>query len=221
MTGPPALPAEERLTQYLDEVAAALHGPRRRQQRILVELRDGLEQSAHGRTARGATPEHALAAALTEFGHPSAIANAFSPEMAIADARRILAWLLATGPMVGIWWLLLLHPQPWHGRAAALITAIPVTPLIAIAITCALATFATTGRLIRWIPEAAPRTALTAASSVAALVLAGDVTIIAVGWPEATSEPLGVVAVGASLTRTAFSISALHSLVTWRHRLTG
>ncbi|HET6532631.1 MAG TPA: permease prefix domain 1-containing protein [Actinoplanes sp.] len=219
MTGPPALPAEERLTQYLDEIAAALHGPRRRQQRILAELRDGVEQSAHTRTARGATPEQALAAALAEFGHPTDIANAFRPEMAIADARRILAWLLATGPLVGLWWLLILHPQPWHGGPAALITAIPVVPLIAVAISCALATLVTTGRLIRWIPEAAPRTAVTAASSVAAFIVACDVTIIAVGWSAASAEFLGVIAVGASLARIACSISALHSMVTWQHRL--
>jgi hypothetical protein len=219
MTGLPAQPVAERLTRYLDEIAAVLHGPRRLQQRILAELRDGVEQSAHSRTARGATPEQALAAALAEFGHPADIAKAFRPEMAIADARRILAWLLATGPLVGIWWLLLLHPQPWHGRPAALITDIPVVPLIAVAIACALATLVTTGRLIRWMPEAAPRTALTAASSVAAFVVAGDITMIAVGWSAASAGFLGVVAVGASLARIACSISAVHSTVTWQHRL--
>jgi hypothetical protein len=220
MTSPRTPPAEERLTRYLGEIAAALHGPRRRQRRILAELRDGVEQSANVRAARGATPEQALGAAITEFGDPTAIAYAFHPEMAIADARRILAWLLATGPLVGIWWLLLLHPQPWHGSPAELMTAIPVTPMIAVAVTGTLATFAGTGRLIRWIPEAAPATALTAAFSVAALILAGDITVIAVGWSQATSTSLGVVAVGASLTRTAGSISAMHSIVAWQHRLT-
>jgi hypothetical protein len=220
MTRPRALPADERLSRYLGEIAAALHGPRRRQRCILAELRDGVEQSANGRAARGATPEQALTAAITEFGDPTAVAHAFGPEMAIADARRILTWLLATGPLVGVWWLLLLHPQPWHGTPAELISAIPVTPLIAVAITCTLVTFAGTGRLIRWMPEAAPATALTAAFSVVALVLAGDITIIVVGWSEATSTTLGVLALGASLTRTAGSISALHSIVTWQHRLT-
>ena len=219
MTSPRLLSAEDGLTQYLDAVAAALRGPRRRRQRILAELREGVEQSTIARATRGVTREQALTDALTEFGRPTVIASAFDPEMAIADVRRILSWLLATGPLVGIWWLLLLHPQPWLSSPAALVTAVPVTPLVAITMACAVATFAATGRLIRWIPEATPKTALAAASAVAALVLVGDITIIAVGCSHASAEPLGIAAIGASLARTVGGVSALHGTATWRHRL--
>jgi hypothetical protein len=218
MIGPATLSADDRLAQYLGDIAAALRGPRRRRQRVLAELREGVEQAAIARTAPGVPREQALAAAIEEFGRPAAIATAFDPEMAIADARRILTWLLVTGPLVGIWWLLLLHPRPWSAGVAALLAAIPVLPLIAIAVAVAAATFAATGRLTRWIPEAAPGTALTAVSGVAVVVLAGDITILAVAWPQASAEPVGVAAIAASSARVACSLRILRRAATWRHR---
>jgi len=217
--GPAMVTTEERLARYLGDIAAELHGPRSRRHRILDELRDGVDQSARNRAVPGITPEAALAAAINEFGYPTAIAHAFQPELAIADVRRILTWLLATGPLVGIWWLILLHPRPWLDGPAALVAAIPVVPLIAIAAAGALATFAATGRLIRWIPEAAPGWALAAAAGVILLVLAGDITVIATAWSRASAEPLGIVAVSVSVLRIAGSVSTLHMVAKWRHRL--
>jgi hypothetical protein len=81
---------------------------------------------------------------------------------------------------VGIWWLLLLHPCPWRGGAAALVAAIPVIPLVAAALAAGVATLATTGRLMRWFPETGPGHALASVVTDARLAVIGDVAIIAV-----------------------------------------
>ena len=47
-------------------------------------------------------------AAIAQFGSPYAVADAFGGELATGYARRTIAWFIATGPLVGIWWLLLL-----------------------------------------------------------------------------------------------------------------
>jgi hypothetical protein len=56
-----------------------------------------------------------------------------------------MAAYIITGPLVGIWWLLLLHPYLWRTGLIALLVAIPVIPLIAIAIATAATALATTG----------------------------------------------------------------------------
>jgi hypothetical protein len=146
----PAASGRTPLARYLADIAAGLHGPRRRKEQILAELSDGLESAVADHTAAGLSSGQAVTAAIDQFGSPRAVADAFAPELALAYARRTLAWFIATGPLVGIWWLLLLHSRPWRTGLVALIAAIPVVPLIAVAIATAAGTFATTGRLIRW-----------------------------------------------------------------------
>jgi hypothetical protein len=63
-----------------------------------------------------------------------------------------MVWFVVAGPLVGIWWLLLLYPSPWRTGLIALVAAIPVIPLIIAAIATAGGTLATTGRLTRWLP---------------------------------------------------------------------
>ena len=45
--------SEGELATYLSDLAAELHGPRRRREAILTELRDGLEQATEDRIASG------------------------------------------------------------------------------------------------------------------------------------------------------------------------
>lgn len=192
------------LDAYLGDLAGRLRGPRRRRQRILAELRDGLDEAVADHITAGRPEDHAVTAAIAQFGTPQAVADAFAGELATAYARRVIAWYIATGPLVGIWWLLLLQPHPWRTGVIALLTAIPVIPLVAIATATAAGTFATTGRLIRWVPEAGPRRALTAATTIAALALLGDLTAIAVYPPSGIpGQPLALFAIAASLTRIA------------------
>ena len=217
----PALPAEARINRYLDQIAADLPGPRRRRRPILAELHDGLDQAVTDQLARGLSPDQAVDAATAQFGTPQAIAAAFAGELATAYARHTLTWFVATGPLAGIGWLLLLHPDPWRTGLIALLTAIPVIPLILIALATATATLATTGRLMRWLPEANPRRALTATHAVALLALLGDLTIIGLylrsGIP---LSPLAVVATAGSLTRIGCSLTVIRHTSALRRRLT-
>lgn len=120
-----------RIDAYLGETAARLHGPRRRRARILTELRDGLEQAVEDQIMAGLPAGDAVSAAIAGFGTPARVADAFAAELTIAYARQTLGWFVATGPLVGIWWLLLLRPAPWRGGLTTLVAAIPVIPLIA------------------------------------------------------------------------------------------
>jgi hypothetical protein len=201
---------KDALAAYLSDLAAQLHGPRRRREAIFTELRDGLEQATEDRIATGLAPDQAAAAAISQFGSPGAVADAFAGELTTAYARRTIAWFIATGPLVGIWWLLLLHPGPWRTGLIALVAAIPVIPLIIAAIATAGGTLATTGRLIRWLPETGPRRALAATIAIAMLCMIIDLTMItmvmASGVP---TGPLMMIAVAASLIRIVCSITSV------------
>jgi hypothetical protein len=207
------------LAGYLADLATRLHGPRRRRDVILAELRDGLDHATEDHITIGLPPDQAATAAITQFGTPQAVADAFGGELATAYARRTVAWYIATGPLVGIWWLLLLHPSPWRTGLIALLAAIPVIPLIAIAIATAAGTFATTGHLMRWLPEASPHRALAATAAIAALCIIGDVTMITALLLSGTpTRLLAATAMAASLTRIACSITTVRHTLRMRSR---
>jgi hypothetical protein len=211
--------ADAQLAEYLADLAIRLRGPRRRRDAILAELRDGLLHATEDHTAAGLTPAQAVAAAINQFGDPQAVADAFAGELATVYARRTIALYIATGPLVGIWWLLLLQPHPWRTGLVALLAAIPVLPLIALAIATAAGTFATTGRLMPWLPEASPHRALAATTAIATLCVIGDVTVITMfAVSAAPVRPLAVIAVAASLTRIAFSIIVIRKATQMRRR---
>ena len=197
------------LAAYLSDLAVQLNGPRRRCDAILTELRDGLEQATEDRIATGIAPDRAAAAATSQFGSPHAVAGAFAGELATAYARRTIAWFIATGPLVGICWLLL-HPSPWRTGLIAFVAAIPVIPLIIAAIATAGVTLATTGRLMRCLPETGPRRALAATVAVATLCMIIDFTMITVVMVSATpTRPLMIIACAASLIRIVCSITTV------------
>jgi hypothetical protein len=202
--------SEGELATYLSDLAAQLRGPRRRREAILAELRDGLDQATEDRVASGLSADQAAAAAITQFGSAHAVADAFGGEPTTAYARRTIAGFVATGPLVGIWWLLLLDPSAWRTGLIAFLAAIPVIPLIIIAIATAGGTLATTGRLMRWLPETSPRRALAATTAIAVLCMIIDLTMITIltvsGGP---TGPLMIIAVAASLTRIVCSITTV------------
>ncbi len=198
------------LATYLSDVAAQLRGPRRRRAAILAELRDGLDEATEDNIAAGLPPDQAATAAIAQFGTPQAVGDAFGGELATAYARRTIAWFIATGPLVGIWWLLLLHPSPWRTGLIAFVAAIPVIPLIIAAIATAGGTLATTGRLMRWLPETGPRLALAATIAIAMLCLIIDLAMITMVMVSgAPPRPLMIIACAASLTRIVCSISTV------------
>jgi len=111
---------------------------------------------------------------------------------------------------VGIWWLLLLHPSPWRTGLIALVAAIPVIPLIIAAIATAGGTLATTGRLMRWLPETGPRRALAATIAIAMLCMIIDLAMITMIMVSgAPTRPLMIIAFAASLTRIVCSITTV------------
>lgn len=212
-------PASAPVDGYLRELDHLLPGPRWRRAQILTELRDGLENAITDYTSAGRTEGQAVASTINQFGTPQAVADAFAGELATAYARHTIAWYITTGPLVGLWWLLLLHPQPWRTGPLALLAAIPVIPLIAVAIATAAGTFATTGQLIRWLPETSPERSLIATAAVALLALAGDLTMITLYLRSAAPvEPLATVAIGASLIRIATGVVTLRHTTRMRHR---
>ena len=220
MNPPAGAAVETPIRAYLDEVAASLHGPRRRRARILAELRDGLEQAITDRTGRGEPAGQATDASIAEFGTPDVVAAAFAGELATGYARQTVITFVATGPLIGTWWLLLLRPDPWRAGPAALLTAIPVIPLIAVGLATAAGTLATTGRLMRWLPETRPARTLTATATVAGLTLAADLLTIGVAaHAGALTRPLAAIAVAASLIRIGYSLRALTRTRALRHHL--
>ena len=119
-----SLRPEDPLATYLPYLTAQLCGPQRHRQAILAELRDGPEQATKERIAAGRRPEQAAAAAISEFGTPRAVGDAFRGELATGYARRTIASFVITGPLVGTWWLLLLDPSPWRTGPIALLAAV-------------------------------------------------------------------------------------------------
>lgn len=132
---------------------------------------------------------------------------------------------LISGPAVGIWWLLLLVPRPWHPTLGVVVTAIPVLPLIAAAVATGVVVIATTGSLMRWLPETVPQRATVAAGIVVACAVVGDLSVLTILGIRAITQPvdapiaLVVAAVTASVIRLAVSARIIPRCLRTRRRL--
>ena len=174
---------------YLAALDGALAGPRRTRTAIRDEIEDGLLAAADHHRAEGAAPAAAIRAALAEFGPPEAVARAFSGELAIARARRLILGLLLTGPAVGVWWLLLLAPLPWPPTPGALFAAIPVLPVVAAIVVVGVAVLTATGRLAHRVRVPSPKTTERTWRGLALVCLALDLALLGqVAIRAATSE---------------------------------
>jgi hypothetical protein len=211
---------QAQLRVYLERIAAGLDGPRRQRSRILTELREGLNDALAAHTAAGLPPERAAGAAIAGFGRPDQITTAFAAELATGYARHTLLSYVLTGPLVGVWWLLLWHPDLRQGEVTSVIATIPAVPLIASALVIVAAVVATTGRLMRWLPETSPRLALIAVGAVALLAAAGDLLVIA-AWTRSGGDVsrVAVVAVTASVIRIVCSLMVTRRTALLHHRL--
>jgi hypothetical protein len=100
--------------------------------------------------------------------------------------------------------------RPLAHRPNRILAAVPVIPLIIVAIATAGGILATTGRLIRWLPETGPRRALAATLAIAMLSMIIDVTMITLIMVSgAPSRPLLIITFAASLTRIVCSITTV------------
>jgi hypothetical protein len=200
-------PAGIVIEDYLAALAIRLIGPRSARTAVLDELRDGLHEAAAAHAAIGLSPQAAADATIAEFGRPEDVSAAFAEELGTRQARRTVSSLLLTGPLVGVWWLLLLAPKPWRSTPVEVWTAIPVLPLVALGTVTGLAVLATTGGLTRWLPAASPPRALAGAQAVALTCLAGDLAVLTMlaASPQPVRAALATTAACASVIRLACS----------------
>ena len=220
---------------YLRQVTAALPGPARASSDIVAELRSGLLDAADAHRRAGLPDAAAAAAATTEFGDPRQVAEAFRPELAARQARRVALTLIATGPPIGLLWagaaaashIAIRHAPPWDwaGTPPGSPAAFPLA-LAAVLITAwaALLTVAATGPLTRWLPGRPGLAATTAAISGSA-AMAADMTIFALlasklASTPGTLAPVPVTAAAiASLTRLTLARRATHRCMAARASL--
>jgi len=183
------------IRDYLAALAAQLPAP------IVSELEDGLYQTHRHYLGQGLHPDAAAEAAVREFGQPHEILTAF---VQASPARYAARRLLATGPLVGLCWAMVLianrawtWPAPLTARIAPGILLITATAMLA---------RAAFGKYYR----PARRAATAGCMGVAAL----DVTMLTVAiliapaiiWPV-------VIATVVSAARITFSVRALRSVL--------
>ena len=107
------------------------------------EVSDGLADARGQYMLRGLSPDQAAVAAITEFGHPATVADAFRRACPVLTLARML---VVTGPIVGGLW------------AAALVTArawdwpipIAVQLLVGLVLTASVALLATASLTSRY-----------------------------------------------------------------------
>ncbi len=221
---------------YLSEVAASIPGPPRARGDILAELRSGLLDAIDAHRSAGLTAQAAAEAAITEFGDPRQVADAFRPYLAMVQARRVALTLVATGPPVGLLWAaaaLASHitlrdapPWQWPGAPPLSPAAFPVAgAALLLTAWSALATVDATGTLTRWLPGR-PRIAAATAATAGFGAAAADLAIFALLASQlisapGTLAPLPVAAAtAASLTRFALARQAAHKCLVIRATLT-
>jgi hypothetical protein len=224
------------IESYLAEVAARLPGPARAQRDIVAELRAGLLDGIDARRCAGLPQATAAAEAVTEFGDPGQVADAFRPELAARSARRTALTLVTTGPLIGALWTAaaiashigIRHAPPWQwvNMPPDSMLAFPLAAAaIAVTVWAALVTVAATGRLTRWLP-ARPRLAPTAAAIAGFGAMTVDVTVfvllasqLAVAPRTLAPVPITVAAT-ASLIRLTLAKRAARQCLTARAPLT-
>jgi hypothetical protein len=211
-----ALSQDALIESYLAEVARRLPAGRRRRAAILDELRDGLYEAVD----RGLAP----AEAARDFGAPPTVAAAFAGELATVRARRTAWAYLGTGPLVGVWWLFTFVPHPWATGPGAVWAAIPLLPLVGLAVLTAVTMLVVTGRATRWVPAASPHQAITAAAGIAIACVSCDLSALsALGTRFLTDQPLpwlvATVAVAASVVRISATAPTVGRLLDTRAAL--
>jgi hypothetical protein len=221
---------------YLGEVAASIPGASRARDDVLAELRSGLLDAVDAHRSAGLTAQAAAEAAITEFGDPRQVADAFRPHLAMTQARRVALTLVATGPPVGLLWtaaamashIMLRDAPPWQwpGVPPLAPAAFPVAgAALLLTIWSALATIAATGTLTRWLPNR-PRIAAATAATAGFGAAAADLAIFALLASQLTNAPGALAplpvaaATAASLTRFTLARRAARKCLAIRATLT-
>lgn len=202
---------------YVDQVAARLPGPPRARRDIVAELRSGLLDAMDAHRCAGLPAATAAEAAVTEFGDPRLVADAFRPELTMKQARRVAFALAAAGPPIGLLWaaaalashIAMRHAAPWPWADLPLLSPAAFSlaaGAVLITVCSILATVAATGRLTRWLPDP-PRIAAATAATAGFGAAAADLAVFALLASQLASAPAALApipvtaAAMASLTR--------------------
>lgn len=167
------------VAEYTSAVTGRLDAPTSLLIDIRDEVEDGLSEAIESYRREGLPPEEAARAAVAEFGEPAVTAAAFATGLRLARARRTGLGLMATGPVVGLLWIVaVLTTGLSSGRLAGLWVVLPVVALaVAVGAPASELAVLSTGRLSRHLaghPGLAP--AAVTVACVAAVV--GDATIL-------------------------------------------
>jgi hypothetical protein len=192
-----------------------LASSRRARQAIIAELRDGLWEATTAHLEQGLHPQQAAHAALQEFGDPTTVASAFTPELAGIQARRTALTLTRTGPLVGMLWIAALaaiHAPPMRHALTGVWVAFPLIGLgLAAAALGTIVAVATTGRPSRWLAPR-PRRAPTAAATVAIAAIVVDLTLLGMLAGQAITTPTLIPRSGSGSATIAVALAAAASI---------
>lgn len=102
------------IARFVEELAAALDGPRRVRACLLAEVRDGLDDAAVAHRSRSLSETAAETRAVTEFGRVSDLVPLFQAELTANQARRTAALLAVCFPtLFALWELFSLTGHRW------------------------------------------------------------------------------------------------------------
>jgi hypothetical protein len=191
------MPGPRLIDDYLAALSADLPG------RIVEELADGLDETYRHHLGQGHHPETAARAAVAEFGEPRVIVAAFTDA---SRGRKTARRLLAAGPVVGLWWaVVLISTRAWTWPVPAVARVLLGVALMTV---IGLLVAATVGHQYRLVCRAAA--AACVGTALLDAVVTGTVLVIApvLVWPVA-------VAVVLSAGRSGFALRNAH------HALTG
>jgi hypothetical protein len=211
--------ARDGFDAYLDAVGVRLVGPRRARAAILDELRDGLHEAAAAGRRRFPDIDTDVVerVAVREFGPAHLVAAAFAGELACSQARRTVTVLLATGPLVGVLWLMAGPQAVASVIATGSWRVVPSVPLVAVAVLVGAVVLLATGRLGASF-ERSQMLAVDGAVVVVASAVVADLVMLAVLLSGAIGSLAGVslvmvLAICASLGRlSACGLQAAHVL---------
>lgn len=178
--------AAQPVEDYLEALAASLHGPARAKAAMMREVRDGLVDAVEAQTRFGVPQDQAARHAVRDFGAAEEIAPSFQRELTIAQTRRTARVAAVTVPVLVVCQLLVGAAGDWRLGALAVHLAALATAAGLLAVTALVAT----GPLTRMLPTphrlplAVAWTASAAAVGMAlAAVALGVTAALSTDWP--------------------------------------
>ncbi|MFJ5136932.1 permease prefix domain 1-containing protein [Streptomyces sp. NPDC088707] len=186
-------PAGDPLAAYVADLTAALDGPARTKDRMIEEIRGGLEDTADARIERGVPRHEAIRAAVREFGTVDELVPSCQRELTLAQARHTARVVALTAPfLIACWYLTGVPAQEPAGPVlhTSRLLAAHLSGVAIAATLLAAAALAVTGTLARRLspparlPAVVAWTGTTAGAAMAVTTLAlVTAAALATNWP--------------------------------------